>query len=785
MSKHHNMLWIFLLTSVIAFSWVGCAKKQVADTDAVVTWGDTTVTVANFKAKMFVRYRNEPTAMKKTLEDRLDVLEEYVIRDMKLAEGFRLGFHEREDIKEGYQQSLELASTDLVYNAFVRDRVFSEEQILNYYEHDKYEIRARHILIKVDPDAAGKDTIEAWDKINSIYKEASSGKNFKRLVDRHSQDDSIDRKFHGDLGYFKWGRMVDEFQDVAWDLEVGEVSKPVRTRYGYHVIKVLDRRHRSLEVNTSHILVKCTRRADRAETTAAWERAKTILDEAKKKGADFAQLARRYSEDDRTWVNGEVGYIPRGSMPSDYWDAVFEMKDGEIGGPVRTYKGYHVVKVHERRIVDKPLEDEEQRERVLAGLGRVYRELLQTTAETFLDSLVDSYEMKYDEDVVALLLKKLNDPMAPENMNRFSLFTSEERELKVINDKIGGLKIEDMIQRFGDNQFQPEYRNERDFIVEMVEQIIMPKYLADLGKKNGFLDHPEVLSDGKRSLENSMLPEIEKEMVFNKATPDEESVQEYYEQNKTKYTTKAKASAMEIMVKDKQFAQDLLDRIKKGEDMSKLARKYTQRNSAKKNGGRILSFHPDKYGAVSRKAFELNPGDYAGPVQDGGFYSIIKLLEKTPEIVQTVDQARSQIESDLRFKKQKDIKDSWIEELKSFYNYQVNMDVLEAVWPLIEQLPEPMVEERKQWYDDRKDAGARAAAKRKEEGQIKLPVKPGSVQTFERDGKQIKVEIGQPRKVAKGEKTGSTGNKVQLKPKGKSGSANAPTIELKPKKKDN
>lgn len=784
MSKHHNMLWIFLLTSVIALTWVGCAKKQVADTDAVVTWGDTTVTVADFKAKMYVRFRNEPTAMKKTLEDRVDVLEEYVIRDMKLAEGFRLGFDKREDIQTGYQQSLELASTDLVYNAYVRDRLFSEEEIRDFYEHDLYEIRARHILIKVDPEASPKDTLEAWNKINTIYEQTKSEPKFEKLVDRYSEDDSIDKQFHGDLGYFKWGRMVDDFQNVAWVLNPGGVSKPVKTRYGYHIIKLIDKRPRGLQLNTSHILVKCTRRADKAETTAAWERAIKILKEAQKKGADFAQLARKYSEDDRTWVNGEVGYIPSGSMPSDYWDAAFELKDGEIGGPARSYKGYHIIKVHERRVEEVPLENEDERERVLSGLARIYRDTLQTVAEIFLDSLVNSYGMKYNEDVVTLLLKKLNDPMAPANMNRFSMFTAEERELKVVDDKIGGLKIEDLIQRFGDNQFQPEYRNERSFITEMVDQLITPKYLGDLGKKNGFLNHPKVLADGKRSLENAMLPEIEKEMVFNKATPDEASIVEYYNQNKDKYTTKAKASAMEIMVKDKQFAQDLLDRIQKGEDMSKLARKYTQRNSAKQNGGKLLSFDPDKYGAVSRKAFELNPGDYAGPILEDGSYSIIKLLEKTPEIVRSIDQARSQIESDLRFKKQKDIKDAWVEELKKFYNYQLNMDVLKNVWPLIEQLPEPMEAERKQWSTERKEAGDRAAAKRKEEGQIKLPVKPGSTQTFERDGKQIKVEIGQPRKVEKDEKTGSTDSKIQVTPKGQSGS-NSPKIELKPKKKDN
>ncbi len=763
------MFYFFAL--VIAFGWIGCAKKmEVTDDDVVATWGDTAVTVENFKDKMYVRYRNDPTARKKTMDERMKVLEEYVTRDMKLAQAVELGFDQREDIRERYDEAVDRKATEILYNERIRDRLFDEKMIEEYWEHDREEVRARHILIKMDPEVTGKDTMEYWNRISEVYQKAKDGEDFERLVDRYSEDDTIDRKFHGDLGYFKWGKMVDAFQEAAWKLQPGEISPPVRTRYGYHIIKMLDRRPRGLEVNTSHILVKCTRRADPAETTAAYERAEMILKEAKKKGADFAQLARRYSEDDNTWVNGVVGYIPRGSMPSDYWDVALTMEPGEIAGPVRSYKGYHIIKCNEKRVVEESLDDPDVRNRVLGSISRMFGDTLKTLADFYLDSVTTSFDMKYNEDVVQLLLKKLNDESVPSNMNRFNSFTAEERELKVVDDKLGGLTINDLVDQYGDNAFPPQYRQDRGFIVEMVEPILIPKYLSVVAREEGLHKHPEALEDGKRALDNAMLPEIEREIIFNKSAPTEDEIKEYYEKNIDKFTSDATAAAYEILVNDRQFAEDLMNRIKNGEDITKLARRYTQRSRAKRDGGKLSSFTRDEYGAVSRRAFEMNPGELYGPLElneESKMYSIIQLVEKNPETVKSLDEVRDQITSDLRFEKQKSIKDAWVEELKEKYNLQYNMDVIRNVWPLIEPLPESMAEARDQWSDERREIGKRAAAKRKAENEIKMKLRPGSTQTFRRDGKDVKVKIGEPRYVKDGEEVDPDKSNIKITPKGK------------------
>ncbi|MBC8465983.1 hypothetical protein H8D57_03060, partial [bacterium] len=148
MIKRHLSIWVYVMAVAVVFSWIGCTKKMdVKDTDIVANWGDTAVTVENFKAKMYVRFRNEPTAMKKTFEERISIISEYIERDIKLTEARRLEFDKREDIVKTKDEAIERKATELLYNDKVRNRLFTEDQIKDYFEHDKVEVTVQHILI--------------------------------------------------------------------------------------------------------------------------------------------------------------------------------------------------------------------------------------------------------------------------------------------------------------------------------------------------------------------------------------------------------------------------------------------------------------------------------------------------------------------------------------------------------------------------------------------------------------------------------------------------------------
>ncbi|NQT34835.1 peptidylprolyl isomerase [bacterium] len=791
MSKHFIFPLISILIAVFAVLFNGCAPSVdlASESELVATWDDTSMTVTDLKNKLYVRYSNESRAMKKTLEDRMKILDEYVVRALKIAEGYRLKFNEREDILKSYNEAIARKASELLYDEKVLDQFITDKMVQDFFEHDRWEVRCRHLLIEIPEDVTGRDTIEYWDRINEIWEKTEAGEKFKRLVNKYSEDTSIDRKLYGDLGFFKWGKMVDEFQEAAWKLKPDEISPPVRTRYGYHLIQLIEKRSRGLEMHTSHILVKINKRAAPAETTIAFERAKMILDEAKKKGANFSELARRYSEDDKTWVNGEIGWIPRGSMPTEYWDQVLEMEVGEIDGPFRTYKGYHVVRVNETREQERSLDDPDMLSRVKSSISRVYRDSVKVISETYLEEVFNSFDMKYNNAAVKLLKKKLFDKNAPKNMNLFSSFTVEEREMFIIEDNYEGFKIQGLVDMYGDHRFPPQIEDEPDFVKNLVEPLLLPKYLEEIARREGYFDNPECLAEGKKAIENAMLPEVEREMIQNKAAPSEEEVKTYYEKNVDEFTDQEKVKIYEILLDDKQLAEDMLTRINKGEDVARLAQRYSQRKLAKQKKGKLGPFTKDKYGPLSRKAFDLEIGEVAGPIKAGNMYSVIKLIERTPKRVKTFDESRRQIESNIRFERQKSLKNSWVEELKEYYNLKYYKDVVKRLWPLIEPLPEALVAERKVWKKDREDAAKKAKLRAKED-LLKLKLQPGSEQEFTtKDGKRIQVKIGQPRYVDKdGKEIDPSKSNIRLTPKGKlekkdGGESQAPSIKVVPKGK--
>ena len=782
----HRLLIAFSLTVALAAFIGGCGPGKVSEDDIVASWGDTAMTVAQFKDFMIIRQSNEAAAKNVSYDTRLKIVEEYTLRDLKLLEGKRLGFDKRADIRKNYDDEVNRKAGEVLYNLKVRNRIITDDILKDFGEHSQYEIRARHILIKMDPQTRGRDTLEYWNRINEVYQKAKGGESFVRLVDQYSEDSSVDRSLHGDLGYFIWGKMVDAFQDAAWKLEPGEISPPVRTNYGYHIIQSLDKRSTGLEVNTSHILIQCDRRATAAETTLAYEHALQILKEAQKPGADFAALAHKYSEDKKTWNTGEVGWLPRGSMPAEYWEKAFTMKVGEVGSPVRSYKGYHIIKVHDRRDRPIPLNDPDYRNKLYSRLSRIYGDSISVVAKAYMDSVKRSFGMKYDDATARMLLVKLGDKNIPQDMNALSALTPEDRELYIVTDNLGGMKVQELVDSYGDHRVPLPYRNEMAFIQELVEPMIMQRYMAKVARDEGLESDPEVVEAALKSLNNAILPEVEREMVQNKATPTEEQIKMHYQKNLEKYGEQATATVSEIQVDDKKLAQDLLARINKGEDISTLAQRYTQRTVARSKGGRLGPFARDKYGAISEQAFKMEPGQLAGPLEEKGKYSIIKLLEKKPAAVKPLEEVRQKVESDLRYQMQEQLRHNWDEELKKAYHLTINEGVLKAVWPLAPQLTKDEEKAR----NKEEDARIERAKQRVKEDQIKVKLKPGSEQEFTtKEGKNIKVSIGEPQyRDQEGNPIDPSKSKIKLTPKGtietkEGGKVQKPVIKLEPKKK--
>jgi len=143
------------------------------------------------------------------------------------------------------------ARTDLSVNKVMDTAVANvpgptDAEAKDFYEKnpDKFkqdeQVRASHILVRVDPNADAKTKARAKSEIDSVLKQLKSGGDFAKLAQQHSQDGSAAQG--GDLGYFPKGQMVPEFDQVAFSLPVGQLSGIVTTQFGYHILKVTDKK---------------------------------------------------------------------------------------------------------------------------------------------------------------------------------------------------------------------------------------------------------------------------------------------------------------------------------------------------------------------------------------------------------------------------------------------------------------------------------------------------------------------------------------------------------------
>lgn len=219
----------------------------------------------------------------------------------------------------------------------------SNEDVVKFYETYKdslpevpAEVELAHILIRPKPDSLAR--LAALEKIKKIEQELRAGADFAELARRYSEDPGSARS-GGDLGYVRRGEFVKRFEEVAFSLREGQISKIVETEFGFHIIQLLDRRGES--VHTRHILIRFdqTRRDDRAAIARLDSlRAQILAGEI-----SFGLAARLYSEDERTASQGgDITSPQTGStrLPLDAIDAAFRdvidsLKVGDISSPRR------------------------------------------------------------------------------------------------------------------------------------------------------------------------------------------------------------------------------------------------------------------------------------------------------------------------------------------------------------------------------------------------------------------------------------------------------------------
>jgi peptidyl-prolyl cis-trans isomerase SurA len=607
--------------------------------------------------QIYLKNNPSPKFDKASIDEYLELFKKF---KLKVVEAEALGYDTIPKLKkelEGYRKTLS--------TPYLVDNQTNESLVKQAYERLKVEIRASHILIKVDENASPADTLNAYNRILALKKKADAGEDFNKLAKSKggSEDPSVAQN-GGDLGFFTAFQMVFSFEEAAYNTEVGKVSNIVRTRYGYHILKVHEKRPARGTIKVAHIMVA----VGKEDSDEERENARKKIDEIYEKaiaGESFEDLANLYSDDPGS--NSKGGVLPAfGSgttvrMVPEFEETSFSLKNiGDISSPVQSIYGWHIIKKLEWNDL-APFES--MKKELQSKVNRDDRSKI--TQDSFVAKLKKEY--KYVDKTKKNLTwfeKNIDSTYfqgkwKPENLKTnkalFVLdgkeFTQQQFAIYLTNNQRGVKKMEtnDLVKK----QFKAW---EKSAIIAYEETKLENK-------------HPDFRALMQEYHDGILLYEIMTDKVWNKASRDTIGLTQFYESNKMNYVWEERVDAMVYECYSKEIANNvhkmiLNDTINSKHVLEKINKESELNLKVKTNKFEIQN-------TDFLKGQSLKKGVNAPYELNGKFY-VIKVAEIIPAGPKELNEARGVITSDYQNKLEKD----WLEELKKKHPIKINESVL-------------------------------------------------------------------------------------------------------------
>lgn len=318
---------------------------------------------------------NNQQGGKQTLDQYLPMFIDY---RLKVAEAEKQGLHLTPEFKKEFDNyRADLAAP------YLRDTEMEKQILEESMSHYKHDVKVSHIMLPMDP--------ENEHTLDSLREAIVSGKaTFEEVAAKHSVDrSSKDRG--GLMGYVVPNRFPWNFEKMSYNTPVGQISPVFNSGVGFHIVRVESITPAAGEVSASHIL-----RLTRGKDEAAQKREKQIIDSLYteiQKGADFAELAKKFSQDPGSGAKGgALGFFPRGAMVLEFDQVSFDLKDGEISKPFATAYGYHIVKREAHRAI---ADSAAIRKSVMERMAQDERG--SAPAEAYINALLKKYNARVSE----------------------------------------------------------------------------------------------------------------------------------------------------------------------------------------------------------------------------------------------------------------------------------------------------------------------------------------------------------------------------------------------------
>jgi peptidyl-prolyl cis-trans isomerase SurA len=646
---------LLLLTSMKSFS-----QEAV-----LMTIGDKPVYSSEF-TRILNKNKNNLSGQKPSVQESLDM---FVNFKLKVREAEAQGLDTSASFKK------ELASNrEQLAKPYLMDQEVTDELVKEAYERSKWEVRASHILVGVKQDAQAGDTLLAYRKAMSVRDRLIKGDKFEDVAKEVSDDPSAATN-GGDIGFIPVLQVVYPFETAIFTMKIGEISMPVRTQFGYHIIRVTDKKPARGKIHVATIWKAFNYTMTDEEKAKAKEEIQNIYLQLKS-GADFNDLARKYSDDRTMAVRGDAGFWigPNQKEPS-FDQAAYGIKNtGDITEPVETTLGWFIIRLLDKKAPDtwdeaksvlstqiaRDLRSQKSEQVVVNKLKKEYNYQLNTPNFEEFYRLVDPsiFAGKWDATPA---LQKMGVLFTLGNL---TVRQNEFASYLALTVKKGTVRT---IAEFVDEKFN-DYAKSR--ILEYEKTQLDRKYPE-------FRDLYHEFRDG------NLLFEITDKMVWSKASKDTAGMLTYFAANQSKYMWPQRLDAVVIFAKGANNLQKMVEEYRSA--LTKKCKDGCDGVTVQNTLSEITSQYSGNSFEVEDKLFakgdnwmvdqvKWKPGasEIKNEQDTKIFIWINKLIEPNPK---KLDDIRGQVTADY----QDNLEKEWIKVLREKYPVKINQDVLSRI----------------------------------------------------------------------------------------------------------
>ncbi|MBK8808122.1 MAG: peptidylprolyl isomerase [Bacteroidales bacterium] len=627
-------------------------QAQIQNDSVIISINGNPVLLKEF---LTIKNKNQSVIVKDTLSTKA-YLDLFVNYKLKLVEAKAKGIDQSEEFLKEFEKYTKHIADEYIFSNSV------EEQILkDAYERMQWDVKTGHILISVPQKATPQDSSMAYDKAIAARNRLLKGEDFVTVARSTSNDPGVEKN-NGIIGYITSLQTPPYYENAAYSLKPGEVSMPIKSREGFYIIKLFDKRKSHGEVKVKQVM--CLFNQDKSNYASLKETLDSVYLLAIK-DSNFSEISKSYSDEPSTKENG--GDVPwfnnSARYPQEFKEIAFALNVGEISKPFETTWGWHILKLEEKR----PLPSYDAMKTTITKTLEQGNRNKDLTNAKVIGNLKKKFAYKADYEAIKLFSTKIDTVSG-----NYSI--KDTLNLNKVLATAGKEKISEKEFAYWLIDSKKTYRKNFDLAVHIImlfDDFIEAK-LISMERRDLLINNIYYKEEVQDYLDGMLVFDITSSEVWSKASDDTIALLDYYNKNKNKYYWDERVNVNIFICKDTLVAQKIKKELVKKQKKSISAEDFVAKvNSKDSTTVKLINkiYAKGENKIIDSFEWKENSINWENPLTA---VEIVSLLPPTPK---EFSQCKGTVIADY----QKQLENEWINTLKAKYLIEINTKLLETI----------------------------------------------------------------------------------------------------------